>query len=650
MIRRKPFFRLAMILTALLLCLNILLPGMTAAEDKDKAFRNVLFQGRSLMDKIPDPTKNKVLGYTYYSKLPKKDLGWDISYALSKVFSGEFAKLFSNNLSRDKYYFTMAMLMCASEEAITWVNSNSLANALKLNEDSYTKDLLDRVIELATDENLPNTDAEIVEMGEGFAAIKDSFHTVKEFCDAANQKKLMDSLDWEQIRYLRNAWQNSGNKDLKKIGGVLERMGSYTGEGRSFLAAISVLKEFGVNGVFDAIVSESLKKMTGTVGLIGAAMVLCTDAVTRFSALSGSYDDMRYTADVVDACWKDFKNARDTYDLNRDQLMERNDMNTLQGCYERMLYSAINYLQACALMNETYYDYVQIMKNSATGGAISNQNDYDRADRGKEDAEDFRRIASQLREEIREFRIALTERENSKPGMLDKAVWTRYYMTHDDTQGEIVITAYMSGTTRMQMFFCRNWDYEADLVLRDDGLLGFGDEDDWAEGTLTAPWDSETLTLRITGGNVLDEEGEWAFLFENKEYLFYPAKYSEMWYEKPTDKIPDNKDWLGHWALIDDNHEFHIDIDTYSNEYHMNIVFDQKYHYFATLEIYDEDEMYFYTEKFNTGLTLNRKLKKIALNDIGCMVDELSDWLDEYNYRPEFTFVSEKYYDNYNTK
>ena len=123
-----------------------------------------------------------------------------------------------------------------------------------------------------------------------------------------------------------------------------------------------------------------------------------------------------------------------------------------------------------------------------------------------------------------------------------------------------------------------------------------------------------------------------------------------MWYEKPTDKIPDNKDWLGHWALIDDNHEFHIDIDTYSNEYHMNIVFDQKYHYFATLEIYDEDEMYFYTEKFNTGLTLNRKLKKIALNDIGCMVDELSDWLDEYNYRPEFTFVSEKYYDNYNTK
>ena len=642
--RRLSGIRKVLVLLAtLVMCMNILQPVMVSAEDGWKSeMLEALAEGERLLKKMPDPTKNRVVGYSYYRTLPHNDFWWDVAYLLSKVFSGEFAELFSN-LSRDRFYFSAAMLMCASEEEINWVNSNGLANALNANEDSYSEDIVDKVIELGTDDMLPYVDSEIVDMAKAFETVKFSFRTVKEFCDACNQKKLLDSLDWERVQRLSETWRYSSNYDLARIGGLLERMQNYyTGEGQSVISVMSVLKEYGLNDIVNMMVSESLKAAMGGAGFFVAAMILCTDAYTRFSALSGSYDDLRFSADIVEACWNDLKGGINCYEINKEDCIRDNDLDMLEFSYEWAMNSSINYLQACALMNNNYYEYVRILR-TVQNDSIRNQSDYDRADQALMDAKAFQEQARQLRQALELFRKAMYKKENSKTPF-HVTIGNLYWMSRDSDRTELVLTIDWTGKMHIELFCRRQHVFDADLTADEDGLYHFA-QNDWACGTVRIV--DGKLRLYMDECGVTDlYESDWAWFFDDKEYVeLSPATYDEVWYEKPDNSsIPDDHDWLGHWVLKDEKHESHLDIFTYNKEYYMEISFDGSFDYYGKLEPSYANSMWMETDGFCTGLELNRKHNTILLIGIGPREQFVMDLLEDYQYLPEYKYVGQELY------
>ncbi len=220
------------------------------------------------------------------------------------------------------------------------------------------------------------------------------------------------------------------------------------------------------------------------------------------------------------------------------------------------------------------------------------------------------------------------------------AAWAGYWMTADGrSKGELVLTSNGDGTLQMQAFFLRTLDFTARVYPQNEQTASFRAENDAYIGTLTRGSDG-TLRLSIQDGQALDPETEYYDFFTANEFVFVPVDYEALWYERPSDSPVEDAEWLGHWAVAGGNYESHLYIaKDASGAWSLRISFDTGHVFAGALEREDEKSMYFYSEAFNAGLTLNRKRRAILLSDIGCTVDGVSDWLDAFGFTVEYDFA-----------
>ncbi len=216
---------------------------------------------------------------------------------------------------------------------------------------------------------------------------------------------------------------------------------------------------------------------------------------------------------------------------------------------------------------------------------------------------------------------------------------TGYWMTGDDTQGELVITANEDGTLHMKVFFLRTFDLEADLKKADDSLYLFETAYGHYYGDLTRAEDG-TMWLAVTGGlSMEDDENEYYYLLRDQEHVFRPAQYEELWYEAPAEGPEDDADWTGEWAASDGGMESTLRISGNAQDgFVLQLAFSNGYTVTGGLEQVDGRRMDFDGEDFGAILTLNRKHRAILLTDAGSMNDAANDALDAFHYVIEYLY------------
>lgn len=216
--------------------------------------------------------------------------------------------------------------------------------------------------------------------------------------------------------------------------------------------------------------------------------------------------------------------------------------------------------------------------------------------------------------------------------MTDKGtgVWTGYWMTGGEDQGELVITAGEDGLMKMRVFFLRTFDLEADLKRLDESRCTFETTYGHYSGTLTRE-ENGGLRFAVTGGMTMeDDEDEFHYFFKDHEYIFHEADYADLWYEAPAEGTEDDADWAGQWTAQNGNLSSRIIIARgVKGDYVLQLSFSTGYAIAGPLEKTDSRTMDFVTDDFSAMLTLNRKKHAILMSEIGSLSDDVYAWLDD---------------------
>ena len=219
----------------------------------------------------------------------------------------------------------------------------------------------------------------------------------------------------------------------------------------------------------------------------------------------------------------------------------------------------------------------------------------------------------------------------------EAALWTGYWITGDEYQGELVITPGDQGTLRMKAFFLRTFEIEAELKPADGGSCVFETPYGHYTGVLTRA-DHDTLLFGITGGmSMEDDENEFYYFFKDKEYGFRAADYDEMWYEAPAEGPEDIGDWAGEWSAGKGGLTSSLQISRDDlGDYVFTLTFSTGYSVSGWLEEEDSRTMDLVSDDLTAMLTLNRKQNAILMTEIGTFDDHVYDWLDAMSYVIEY--------------
>ena len=234
---------------------------------------------------------------------------------------------------------------------------------------------------------------------------------------------------------------------------------------------------------------------------------------------------------------------------------------------------------------------------------------------------------------------------NASPAVPDLSAWQGYWMTRDDSLAEMIITDNGDGTLHARAMFLPAGDSEATLTPQADGSMRFEDQYGNLVGMIFRQTDG-ALRLTITGGSTMEDEEATEYQgYFARGFSFYPASYDEMWDQTSAEAAGSDGDWLGDWIAVTDNGFTTLHIRREGANLVWDIMLGQ-YHFSGLLEMNSNSAADLYNEDFFGTLELNRKLKKIAMMNVGSSISGVYDWMSDntwygvvvYQPMPKVTF------------
>lgn len=198
--------------------------------------------------------------------------------------------------------------------------------------------------------------------------------------------------------------------------------------------------------------------------------------------------------------------------------------------------------------------------------------------------------------------------------------WTGNWMTRDDSYAEMIVTDNGNGTLGAQMFFLPAANCNAVLTPQADGSLRFSDENGSLTGSLVRQADG-AVRLMITGGSAMEDEEATEYQgYYARGFLFYPAAYEDMWYQTPADAAATEDDWLGNWVSLTAGVESTLRISRSGGALRADASLGP-YRFSGPLDMAGDTIAALYDDDFNCLLLLNKKLKRIAMMEVGSGID-----------------------------
>ncbi|MBR5383935.1 MAG: hypothetical protein IK133_08950 [Clostridia bacterium] len=534
------------VLLLLVLCLLLSCVAPTTAQaDKAEDLKALLSSAMELINELPRKYASDIIGYDYYKTLPE---GWEALQRTLDFLSFRFSDALTD-MKREQYLFSLALTICAKDEKVSWLNTRALSEILDLEDKNYTSRELKALMELALDENNPGYSADMLEYANGLKAIGYSLKTLKDVCDACNQKMLLESMDWERLQFLAYAWANFGNGTLKQMGRTLVDFCKYDGSTQSFVASMSVLKNAGLSTVVDVAISESIKAAAAGAGFVYQAFLFGVNTATRLDVLTGSFYDMIYAAEALEACSDYLNYTKENVEINIDYFFESEDNLTLLEYYfDWLMCAGANYADVCAVMNETYSSYIGIAKDAFnnTNGKIDEDHDLSyvddtmirRATQAINDSKQFQNQADELlkRREWYEYTWENGKLPNNAKYKYDYSdVWVHHWVMQDNPKNTLDITRTRDGSLHAILHFDGVDNYNFYFEPYDYEVVEFGETDDLIYGTMYInAYNGGTLEINL-----------FTYVMEKSDPLYdYVSHYEDEymsggWYVFTTDNPPD---------------------------------------------------------------------------------------------------------------
>lgn len=217
------------------------------------------------------------------------------------------------------------------------------------------------------------------------------------------------------------------------------------------------------------------------------------------------------------------------------------------------------------------------------------------------------------------------------PAAPDLSAWTGYWMTHDDSLAELIITDNGNGTLHARALFLPSTDFDATLTPQADGSMRFEDAYGALTGVLVRKGDG-TLRFTVTGGYAYDDEEATEYQgYYARGFTYSPAVYEEMWYQTPQDAAGSEDDWLGSWTVMNLNGASALRIDRVNGALNVDVTLG-RYHFSGLAELDSDAVLSLYGDDFSCMLTLNRKLNRIAMMEVGSVYEGVYDFVGNAYY------------------
>ncbi|MBQ6059889.1 MAG: leucine-rich repeat protein [Clostridia bacterium] len=457
-------------------------------------------EGLEIIHSLPNlAEKNNVIGYDYYDTLPWYWEGLQRTFDLFGIHITDAL----TNMNRSQYYFTMALTMCSKAEPIDWTSSEALQRALGVNGNSYNIDEIIETFQLIYDEDSPLFTSDILQYAKALKAANYSIKGIDAFCDIVNEYSLFLSLDWDQVGYLIEAWQENGNNELKEIASVLKNMKDvFSGSVESTLLIMQILAKHGLDIIIDGMIDTTLNAVADGALFFYKAALFGVDLVTRFSVLTGSFNDMKYAAEALEACNKRFTKANKFFFLDDEYYIETEEArDRLKKDFTWLAYLGINYAEACAIMDDAYVNYIELGKNSMAGNLYIDKTMIDRADRARNHANQFREQADQIRNQLKLVNLLI-----DNGGMMPEDVelyedykkdWAHHWVMRDYPENYLDITFEWDYTMKVVAHFEGMPDNEYELKIYED-MTDTGFFGDPFEGLTGSLWVNDPLERCLT--------------------------------------------------------------------------------------------------------------------------------------------------------
>lgn len=509
-------------------------PEGTADESP---LQETLREGMEMTLKLPyDITRysnaSRVTGYSAYGTLPRD---WGQFQDKINFTSGNLINAFTN-LDEKQFYFTMALTICAKAEPINWANESVIVDLFGDNAENVTfAKILEGIETIAEMEYVDDVAGWL----KGISYVNKG---VKDFCKTVNQLALLNSIDWEQAEILADTWIRYGNQEMKDIGKCLRKLRSESKDGRITHTALSVVAKDGLDVLLSELADLALKKITDGANIIYSAMLYGVDALTSYSVLSGNFKDMECAANALEACKKTLNEAISTYNADLSDALSADSSGDLTWLFKNLMYSAMNYAKACAIMDGTYADYVEVAKNSMLGWTYDIESAVPIAEKAAEQKDSFHTQALQLRNQLKLYHERLAE-----AGQLEESLqpWAHHWRMQGYPKNTLDISASWNGTISLTVHFSGAADTHYTIVPRlgYDRVLRFGDSKKALSGSLifNTPA-SEQLIARMNYSGDIDQKNP-----------FYP--YLNTWGSGLgpfvyTIADGSEDEWIHHWRML----------------------------------------------------------------------------------------------------
>ena len=211
------------------------------------------------------------------------------------------------------------------------------------------------------------------------------------------------------------------------------------------------------------------------------------------------------------------------------------------------------------------------------------------------------------------------------PAAQDLSAWTGYWKTQDESMAEMIITDNGDGTLHAKAMFLPAADFEVTLTPMADGTMHFEDQYGYLIGNLSRCSDG-SLRLAFTGGSTMEDEEATEYQgYYARGFSYYPAAYADMWYQTPEDAAATEEDWLGAWRMEGGMGDSTLFISRENSGLRMDVSFGE-YRFSGIAELSGDTGLNLLGDDFSCILRLNRKLKKIAMLEVGSSAEEVYDW------------------------
>ena len=205
----------------------------------------------------------------------------------------------------------------------------------------------------------------------------------------------------------------------------------------------------------------------------------------------------------------------------------------------------------------------------------------------------------------------------------DLAAWMGYWMTHDDTMAEMIITDNGNGTLHAKALFLPAGDHEATLTPQGDGSLRFEDQYGSLIGSMIRGADGG-LHLTFTGGTTMEDEEATEYQgYFGQGFTYYPTAYADMWYQTPGDAAATEDDWLGRWTAMARGDSM-LQISRENSRLTVDVTLG-RYRFSGPADMGSDTIMSVYADDFCCMLLLNKKLNRIAMLEADTGIEEVFD-------------------------